>query len=180
MACPAQTLIGQSALLARCPIADATCPQCTQRQQLLLQPWSTRSPHGTVAAALLEAGQQTAARISKGYRLLEQLFWRCYADQRPPIGQLNYPSKHFCYERTQHLCCHTSVAAKYQRAGLVVNLLRNWTGVHNLTGSFGKHSCSGYMCSVILARCKLIINSNIWKNTLAQKLWSFRAGTWCT
>ncbi|KAL1238346.1 hypothetical protein TSPI_10723 [Trichinella spiralis] len=45
-------------------------------------------------------------------------------------------------------------------------------------GSFGKHSCSGYMCSVILARCKLIINSNIWKNTLAQKLWSFRAGTW--
>ncbi|KRZ55655.1 hypothetical protein T02_99 [Trichinella nativa] len=62
MACPAQTLIGQSALLARCPIADATCPQCTQRQQLLLQPWSTRSPHGTVAVALLEAGQQTAAR----------------------------------------------------------------------------------------------------------------------
>ncbi|KRX16216.1 hypothetical protein T07_10654 [Trichinella nelsoni] len=38
MACPAQTLIGQSALLARCPIADATCPHCTQRQQLLLQP----------------------------------------------------------------------------------------------------------------------------------------------
>ncbi|KRZ70169.1 hypothetical protein T10_9128 [Trichinella papuae] len=118
MACPVPTLIGQSALLARCPIADATCPQCAQRQQQLLTAmygllqhetlkWSlpkpeakqgdksavnertsvllklsstpnsrqksgtewldlyrsTRSPHGTVAAALLEAGQRTTARV---------------------------------------------------------------------------------------------------------------------